>query len=253
MCLHPKCCCRDCTGTATHAPGTCHHIPAASQRPSPSARLGVFICLPFSLSPLQEALSHHRPARSGPVSCSILPGLPCFFLLPSPCPLALRPCLRFCLLPPFLSLPPVLAPYSILPERLRPEPKLASVRYHMSGLGQRVSRGHPADLLQDLCCQQPPRAPGERLFAAPARPGMLPHIREPVSPRSRRPTLSAAGQGLARRCFVWSFIPWIAPGLLAACSCPENPFPAFEIEDARAICVFYFLVETNKPRIASSP
>lgn len=31
----------------------------------------------------------------------------------------------------------------------------------MSGLGQRVSRGHPADLLQDLCCQQPPQAPGE--------------------------------------------------------------------------------------------
>lgn len=55
--------------------------------------------------PWQEALSHHRPARSSPVSCSILPGLPCFFLLPSPCPTAVRPCLHFCLLPSFLSLP----------------------------------------------------------------------------------------------------------------------------------------------------
>lgn len=135
-------------------------------------------CLSVCLSPLppQEALSHHRPARSSPVSCSILPGLPCFFLPPSPCPIALRPCLHFCLLPSFLSLPPVLVPHSILPKRLRPEPKLASVRYPASGPGQRVSRGHPADLLQDLCCQQPPRAPGERLFAALAGPGMLLHI-----------------------------------------------------------------------------
>lgn len=144
----------------------------------------VFICLPLSSPPAGSTIS--------PSPCLLQP---CFLLHParftllfppppSPCPIALRPCLHFCLLPSFLSLPPMLVPYSILPKRLRPEPKLASVRYPASGPGQRVSRGHPADLLQDLCCQQPPCAPGERLFAALAGPEMLLHITAcfPTSP-----------------------------------------------------------------------
>lgn len=77
--------------------------PKASQS-GVSERLSGSVYLSAVL-PWQEALSHHRPARSSPVSCSILPGLPCFFLLPSPCPTAVRPCLHFCLLPSFLSLP----------------------------------------------------------------------------------------------------------------------------------------------------
>lgn len=117
-----------CTGTATHALGTRHHvIPKHPKEGSTSVCLGVFICLPFSLR-RKHYLTIALPCSS-PVSCSILPGLPCFFLLPSPCPTTVRPCLHFCLLPSFLSLhPPALAPYSILPKRLRPEPKLASVR-----------------------------------------------------------------------------------------------------------------------------
>ena len=91
-----------CRGTATQALGTCHHvIPKHPKEGSTSACLGVFICLPFSLRRkhyLTIALPH-----SSPVSCSILPGLPCFFLLPSPCSTAVRPCLHFCLLPSFLS------------------------------------------------------------------------------------------------------------------------------------------------------
>lgn len=69
-----------------------------------SACPGVFICLPFSLR-RKHYLTIAQP-RSSPVSCSILPGLPCFFLLPSPCPTAVRPCLHFCLLLSFLSLYP---------------------------------------------------------------------------------------------------------------------------------------------------
>lgn len=106
----------------------CHHvIPQHPKEGSASACRSVYLSAAL---PGQEAVSHHRPARSSPVSCSILPGLPCFFLLPSPCPTAVRPCLHFCLLPSFLSLPvpPRARCCSILPERLRPEPKLARVR-----------------------------------------------------------------------------------------------------------------------------
>lgn len=123
----------------------------------------------------------------------------------------------------------------------------------MSGRGQRVSRGHPADLLQDLCCQQPARVPGERLLAALAAAGDAPAHQRPLSPRWMPTHPFCCGPACPDPALFGPPIPRLAPSLLAACSCPENPFPAFEIEDARAICVLYFLVETNKPRIASSP
>lgn len=103
--------------------------PRPPKEGSRSACLGAFICLPFPLP--QEALSHHRPA-------SLQPGFllhPARFTLLFPPPLPLPHCCQpmFAFLSPaVLPLPspprPALAPYSILPERLRPEPKLASVR-----------------------------------------------------------------------------------------------------------------------------
>lgn len=88
----------------------------------------------------------------------------------------------------------------------------------MSGRGQRVSRGHPADLLQDLCCQQPPRAPGERLFAAlaAARDGCSGTSEGWFPLGGRRPTLSAAGQGWPDAAL---FGPPF-PGLLRVCWLP---------------------------------
>lgn len=74
----------------------------------------------------------------------------------------------------------------------------------MSGRGQRVSWGHPADLLQDLCCQQPPRAPGERLFAAlaPARDAPAHQRAGFPSVAAGPPFLLRAGAGQTLLCLV---------------------------------------------------
>ena len=96
-------------GTATHALGM------SSQEGSARGCPGALVCLPFSLR--RKLYRSIALPCSGPVSCSILPGLPCFFLLPSPCPTAVRPCLHFCLLPSFLSLHPPRARSLLHPPR----------------------------------------------------------------------------------------------------------------------------------------
>lgn len=76
----------------------CHAVPCS---------IPITQCLSVCLSPLppQEALSHHRPACSSPVSCSILPGLPCFFLPPLPLPHSSQAMFAF-LSPAVFPLPP---------------------------------------------------------------------------------------------------------------------------------------------------
>lgn len=111
-----------------------HSHPCSRDRPphhpkggSRSACLGVFICLPFSSAGSTISPSPClTPARFPAPSCQVYPA---FSSSPPPAPwLSGHVCISVscCLSSPYP--PPALAPYSILPGRLRPEPKLASVR-----------------------------------------------------------------------------------------------------------------------------
>lgn len=111
------------------APGTCHHvIPKHPKEGSASACLGVFICLPFSLGRKHYlTIALLAPARFPAPSCQVYPA---FSSSPPPAPrLSGHVCISVsCRLSSPCPCPPALAPHSILPERLRPEPKLACVR-----------------------------------------------------------------------------------------------------------------------------
>lgn len=105
-----------------------HVIPQHPKAGSASARLCAVICLPLSLGRKHYlTIALLAPARFPAPSCQAYPA---FSSSPPPAPrLSGRVCISVsCRLSSPCPRPPALAPCSILPERLRPEPKLARVR-----------------------------------------------------------------------------------------------------------------------------
>lgn len=161
----------------------------------------MFICLPLSLR-RKHYLTIALP-RSSPVSCSILPGLPCVFLLPSPCPMAVRPCLHFCLLPSSLSLSTPRARSLLHPPReatSRAKVSLCQVATCPAwGSGSAGATLQTSSRISAVSSLPWPQGSGCLLLSLGR--GMLPHIRGLVSP------WPAAGPPfllLARHRFVWS-------------------------------------------------
>lgn len=140
-------------------PATTSRGPAASQRPPPSARLGVFICLPLSLSPRRKhylTITLLAPARFPAPSCQVYPA---FSSSPPPAPRSLA---MFAFLSPAaFPLPPPGARSLLHPPReaaSRAKVSLCQVPHVRPG-----AAGQPGPP-----CRPPP---GSLLSAASPRPG----------------------------------------------------------------------------------